>query len=145
MEEEKLPLKEEQKPLQPQEEAKESIATPQKDAGGGSGWGGWGFSPFLVLSDLQKAAEEISRNAAVAAQTAAKSLAEMQNAGEESESSKEEEGAEESAGERESEESEDERARIRKSALDKLEKASEDSIFSQASLGLRMRISCLYL
>lgn len=27
-----------------------------------SGWGGWGFSPLSVLSDLQKAAEEISRN-----------------------------------------------------------------------------------
>lgn len=29
--------------------------------GGGGGWG-WGFSPLSVLSDLQKAAEEISRN-----------------------------------------------------------------------------------
>ncbi|KAB1207188.1 hypothetical protein CJ030_MR7G011509 [Morella rubra] len=28
----------------------------------GGGWGGWGFSPLSVLSDLQKAAEEISRN-----------------------------------------------------------------------------------
>ena len=27
-----------------------------------TGWGGWGFSPLTVLSDLQKAAEEISRN-----------------------------------------------------------------------------------
>jgi hypothetical protein len=27
-----------------------------------SGWGGWGFSAFSVLSDLQKKAEEISRN-----------------------------------------------------------------------------------
>ena len=26
------------------------------------GWGGWGFSPLSVLSDLQKAAQEISRN-----------------------------------------------------------------------------------
>lgn len=26
------------------------------------GWGGWGFSAFTVLSDLQKAAQEISRN-----------------------------------------------------------------------------------
>lgn len=30
--------------------------------GGGGGWGGWGFSPLSLLSDLQKAAEEISRN-----------------------------------------------------------------------------------
>lgn len=31
--------------------------------GGGGGWGGgWGFSPLSILSDLQKAAEEISRN-----------------------------------------------------------------------------------
>ena len=30
--------------------------------GGGGGWGGWGFSNLSVFSDLQKAAEEISRN-----------------------------------------------------------------------------------
>ncbi|XP_062092309.1 uncharacterized protein LOC133798123 [Humulus lupulus] len=112
-------------------EAKQSVVPPQKDGGGG-GWGGWGFSPFSVFSDLQKAAEEISRNAAVAAQTAAKSLAEMQDAGEESEFFKEEEGTEDSAAKGESKESEDESAAIRKSALDKLEKASEDSIFSQS-------------
>ena len=58
----------------------------------------------------------------------------MQDAVEESESSKEDEGAQESSAERENEESEDENAKIRKSALDKLEKAGEDSIFSQASI-----------
>ncbi|KAF4391561.1 hypothetical protein G4B88_030712 [Cannabis sativa] len=131
MEEEKQQLKDEVQGGS-EAEAKQSVAPPQKDVGGGGGWGGWGFSPLSVFSDLQKAAEEISRNAAAAAQTAAKSLAEMQDAGEESESSKEEEGAEESEAKGESEESEDESAKIRKSALDKLEKASEDSIFSQA-------------
>ncbi|KAF4366873.1 hypothetical protein F8388_013938 [Cannabis sativa] len=136
MEEEKQQLKDEVQGGS-EAEAKQSVAPPQKDVGGGGGWGGWGFSPLSVFSDLQKAAEEISRNAAAAAQTAAKSLAEMQDAGEESESSKEEEGAEESEAKGESEESEDESAKIRKSALDKLEKASEDSIFSQASLRLK--------
>ncbi|EXB63670.1 hypothetical protein L484_027013 [Morus notabilis] len=135
MEEERQPLKEEKKA--PQEggevagetEKKESTAPPQK-SGGGGGWGGWGFSPFSVLSDLQKAAEEISRNAAVAA----KGIADLQNAEEESESSREGEGTEESAAEpeKENEESEDESLKLRKSALDRLEKASEDSIFSQA-------------
>ncbi|XP_060963990.1 uncharacterized protein LOC133033295 [Cannabis sativa] len=124
MEEEKQQLKDEVQGGS-EAEAKQSVAPPQKDVGGGGGWGGWGFSPLSVFSDLQKAAEEISRNAAAAAQTAAKSLAEMQDAGEESESSKEEEGAEES-------EAKGESAKIRKSALDKLEKASEDSIFSQS-------------
>ncbi|XP_024021238.1 uncharacterized protein LOC21409644 isoform X1 [Morus notabilis] len=134
MEEERQPLKEEKKA--PQEggevagetEKKESTAPPQK-SGGGGGWGGWGFSPFSVLSDLQKAAEEISRNAAVAA----KGIADLQNAEEESESSREGEGTEESAAEpeKENEESEDESLKLRKSALDRLEKASEDSIFSQ--------------
>ena len=64
MEEEKRPLKEEKKPPQEEGEAKETIAAPQKDGGGG-GWGGWGFSQFSVLSDLQKAAEEISRNVSI--------------------------------------------------------------------------------
>lgn len=35
---------------------------PTEGGGGGGGWGGWGFSPLSVFSDLQKAAEEISRN-----------------------------------------------------------------------------------
>ncbi|CAJ1932811.1 unnamed protein product [Sphenostylis stenocarpa] len=94
--------------------------------------GGWGFSPFSFLSDLQKAAavaaEEISRNAAVVAQTASKSIAELQNEAEDSESSKEGEGTEGSAAEKESD---DEGTKLRKSALDRLEKASEDSMFSQ--------------
>ncbi|GMN37521.1 hypothetical protein TIFTF001_006881 [Ficus carica] len=141
MEEENQPLKGEKKAPQEGGEvaggevgAKESAAAAQKSSGGG-GWGGWGFSSFSVLSDLQKAAEEISRNAAAAAQTAAKSIADLQNTAEESEeSSKEDEAAEESAAEseKENEESEEESSRLRKSALDKLEKAGEDSIFSQA-------------
>lgn len=93
--------------------------------------GGWGFS-LSFLSDLQKAAavaaEEISRNAAVVAQTASKSIAELQNGDEDSESSKEDEG---SAAVKSGEESDDEDEKRRKSALDKLEKASEDSLLSQ--------------
>ena len=71
MEEENQPLKGEKKTPQEGGEvaggeagAKESAAAAQKSSGGG-GWGGWGFSPFSVLSDLQKAAEEISRNVSV--------------------------------------------------------------------------------
>ncbi|KAL2347855.1 hypothetical protein Fmac_001855 [Flemingia macrophylla] len=96
--------------------------------------GGWGFS-LSFLSDLQKAAavaaEEISRNAAVVAQTASKSIAELQNVDEDSESSKEDEGAGGSAAVKAGEESDDEDDKRRRSALDKLEKASEDSLLSQ--------------
>lgn len=67
--------------------------------------------------------------AAAAAEIAAKSLADMSVA-EDSESSKEEEVAEEPATEKGSE---DETDKLRVSALDKLEKASEDSIFGQVS------------
>lgn len=91
--------------------------------------GGWGFSPFSFLSDLQKAAavaaEEISRNAAVVAETASKSIAELQHEPEDLESSKEDEGT---AAEKESD---DETSKLRRSALDRLEKASEDSLLSQ--------------
>lgn len=69
------------------------------------------------------------KQATAVAQTAANSITDIQIA-EDSESSKEEEGAEESATDKESE---DENDKLRKSALDKLEKASEDSIFGQAS------------
>ncbi|KAF5444001.1 hypothetical protein F2P56_036509 [Juglans regia] len=119
METEKEPLK-----AQAANEAK-----PEPKSGGGSGgWGGWGFSPLSVLSDLQKAAEEISRNAAAVAQTAAKSISDIQDSDEVSESSKEEGEVEDSANEKESE---DEVDKLRKSALDKLEKASEESFFGQ--------------
>lgn len=70
--------------------------------------------------------------ASVVAEKAAKSIADMQIA-EESESSKADE-AEESPSEKESEdEDEDEDDKLRKSALDKLEKASGDSFLGQAS------------
>jgi len=68
--------------------------------------------------------------AAVVAQTASKGIAELQNEAEESESSKEDEGAEDSAAKKESD---DEDTKLRKSALDRLEKAGEDSLLSQAS------------
>ncbi|XP_021287285.1 uncharacterized protein LOC110418786 [Herrania umbratica] len=117
-----------EKEEEPKKEEQQSASTTTAKSGGG--WGGWGFSAFSVLSDLQKAAtvaaEEISRNASVVAEKAAKSLADMQLA-EDSESSKEEE-AEESLIEKESE---DENGKLRKSALDKLEKASSDSFLGQ--------------
>lgn len=65
--------------------------------------------------------------AAAVAETASKSFAELQ--AEDSESAKEDEGAEGSA-----KESDDEDDQLRKSALDKLENASEDSLLSQASI-----------
>ncbi|KAL6270284.1 hypothetical protein ACE6H2_027195 [Prunus campanulata] len=133
-EEDKQPLKEE-KSLLPEEkeeakkaeaaEAQASQASPAKSGG----WGGWGFSS--VFSDLQKAAEEISRNATAVAQTAAKSIADMQNPAEDSEeSSKEDEGDTEKESQ-DGTESQDEHEKQRKAALEKLEKASEESFLGQ--------------
>uniref|UniRef100_A0A0A0K6Q1 DUF7798 domain-containing protein n=1 Tax=Cucumis sativus TaxID=3659 RepID=A0A0A0K6Q1_CUCSA len=134
MEEEKKPLTTATEPPNKQvqeieEESRVNVEAPSRSSGGGGGgggWGGWGFSAFSVLSDLQKAAEEISRNAAAAAQTAAKSIVDLKNEDEHGEPSKEKVGdsAEES-------ESEDDNDKLRKSALEKLEKASEDSVFGQ--------------
>ncbi|GAA0147987.1 hypothetical protein LIER_36628 [Lithospermum erythrorhizon] len=90
--------------------------------GGGEGWGGWGF-----LSDLQKAAEDISRNAVEVATSAAKSLSELQNEDEGS-NTYQEDDREESTAEEESEDEDDKR---RKGALEKLEKASEDNFLGQ--------------
>ncbi|KAM1891256.1 hypothetical protein EV1_034277 [Malus domestica] len=121
--EDKQPLKKDKVPPQEEGEATEAQALPAKSGGG---WGGWGFSS--VFSDLQKAAEEISRNAAVAAQTAAKSLADMQAAEDSEESSKDEERDSEKESQ-DGTESRDEHEKQRKAALDKLEKASQDSLF----------------
>ncbi|XP_022727073.1 uncharacterized protein LOC111282998 [Durio zibethinus] len=123
------PEKEEQgKEEEPQKEEQQPSSTTAPKNGGG--WGGWGFSAFSVLQDLQKAAtvaaEEISRNASVVAEKAAKSISDIQLA-EDLESCKEEE-AEVSPTEMESE---DENDRLQKSALDKLEKASDDSFLGQ--------------
>ncbi|XP_019226240.1 PREDICTED: protein FAM114A2-like isoform X2 [Nicotiana attenuata] len=97
-------------------------STPQRppppgDGGGGGGWGGgWGFSAFSYLTDLQKAAtvaaEEISRNVALLVDT----------------ESSDKDGSEVSTGEVESGDESDKR---RKAALEKLEKASEDSLLGQ--------------
>ncbi|KAL3621189.1 hypothetical protein CASFOL_036101 [Castilleja foliolosa] len=104
----------------------EKPAPVKENASSGGGWGGWGFSPLNYLSDLQKAAneaaEEISRSAVEAARTAAKTISETM--AEDSESSKEK-SAKVSSDE---EETDDER---RKAALNKLEKASEESLLSQ--------------
>ncbi|XP_021896741.1 uncharacterized protein LOC110813789 [Carica papaya] len=104
-----------------EEERKEE---PPKATGGG--WG-WGFSALSVLSDLQKAAEEISRNAVVVAEKAAKSISDIQNTAEDEESS-EGEDAEEPATEKVSD---GEKEKLRKSALDKLENVSEDTLLGQ--------------
>ncbi|XP_058215050.1 uncharacterized protein LOC131326322 [Rhododendron vialii] len=113
------------------EEEQPTAAAAAPPSGGGGGWGGWGFTPLSVFSDLQKAAavaaEEISRNAAEVAKTAAKSIADLQNVAEESESSKEGDGEEFAV----EEEDEDEHDKQRKAALDKLEKASGDTILGQ--------------
>lgn len=69
--------------------------------------------------------------AASVAQTASKSIAELQITAEDSESSKEDVGDEGSAKESDEESDIDP---LRKSALDKLEKASEDSLLSQACI-----------
>lgn len=69
--------------------------------------------------------------AASVAETASKSIAELQITAEDSESPKEDVGVEESAKESDDE---SEAAPLRRSALDKLEKASEDSLLSQASI-----------
>ncbi|KAJ0009865.1 hypothetical protein Pint_34494 [Pistacia integerrima] len=113
----------------PEEKQSQNEETKVEEAPAKSGgWGGWGFSPLSVLSDLQKAAEEISRNASVAAEKAAKTFVDVQN--EDSEPLKEEEKAKDTASEKESE---DENEKKRKSALEKLEKASEESLLGQAS------------
>uniref|UniRef100_A0A6N2LJN0 DUF7798 domain-containing protein n=1 Tax=Salix viminalis TaxID=40686 RepID=A0A6N2LJN0_SALVM len=118
------PVKEDKEESQQEEKQEESQTS--------SGWGGgWGFSAFSVLSDLQKKAEEISRNAAVVAEKAAKSIADL-NIAEDSESSIGEPEEEESASDKETQGEETEDDKLRKSALDKLEKASEDTILGQA-------------
>ncbi|KAJ1697182.1 hypothetical protein LUZ63_005694 [Rhynchospora breviuscula] len=94
---------------------------PTKSEAEGGGWGGWGFS---VFSDLQKAAEEISRNAVAVAKSA---ITEIQTETTEAEREKEKEKEKEG----EEEETDEEKDRLRKAALDKLENASEDTILGQ--------------
>ncbi|XP_076949076.1 uncharacterized protein LOC143621594 [Bidens hawaiensis] len=103
--------------------------TAKQDTNTGGGWG-WSFSPLSVLSDLQKAAEEISRNAAEVAKTAANSISDLQKEFEASESSKEDHSE---ASSDKDEETEDEDDKKRKAALEKLEKASKDTFLGQAS------------
>ncbi|KAF8112753.1 hypothetical protein N665_0062s0097 [Sinapis alba] len=110
---------------QSHEGEKEPIAeteSPPQDTGG---WG-WGFSGFSVLSDLQKAAQDISRNAAAVAEKAAKSIADMQEDDIDSESSAKEEEKPDTE-----QDSDDESHKLKKLALAKLEDASEESLLSQ--------------
>ncbi|KAL5705037.1 hypothetical protein ACHQM5_023388 [Ranunculus cassubicifolius] len=101
---------------------KDNQSSPEKKeptgGGGGGGWSGWGLPS---LSDLQKAAEEISRNAVEAAKNAAKSIEDIQNMPLESESPKEDGHSDDKPGD----------DKMRKSTLDKLEKASDDSLLGQ--------------
>ncbi|CAI9786339.1 unnamed protein product [Fraxinus pennsylvanica] len=119
--------------IKPEVEAAATAVEQPKESGGSGrgGWGGWGFSPLSYLSDLQKAAtvaaEEISRNAVEVAKTAAKGVTDIQMPVEESESSKEDETEASANGE----ESEDENDKRHKVAMDRLEKASEDSFLGQ--------------
>ncbi|XP_010263783.1 PREDICTED: uncharacterized protein LOC104601963 [Nelumbo nucifera] len=109
------------------EKQKEAEPTPAKGR-----WGAWGISPLSVFSDLQRAAavaaEEISRNAVAVAKNATKGITDMQNISPDSESPKVEEELEDSAIEGVHA---DENDKLRKAALDKLEKASEDSFLGQ--------------
>ncbi|MFS7979741.1 hypothetical protein Hanom_Chr10g00931261 [Helianthus anomalus] len=116
------PLKDKPSAEQPKQDTNANATA----AGGGGGWG-WGFSPLSVLSDLQKAAEEISRNAAEVAKTAANSISDLQKDFEDSESSKE---SQPEASDKD-QESEDEDDKKRKAALERLEKASEDTFLGQ--------------
>ncbi|XP_016476873.1 uncharacterized protein LOC107798405 [Nicotiana tabacum] len=107
---------EEEAPILAADSTPEPPALPG-DGGGGGGWGGgWGFSAFSYLTDLQNAAtvaaEEISRNVALLVDT----------------ESSDKDDSEESTGEVESGDESDKR---RKAALEKLEKASEDSLLGQ--------------
>ena len=63
MEEDKQPLKEEKTPPQQEEKGEAEAEAEAPPAKSGGGWGGWGFSS--VFTDLQKAAEEISRNVSI--------------------------------------------------------------------------------
>ncbi|PKA59792.1 hypothetical protein AXF42_Ash011917 [Apostasia shenzhenica] len=92
----------------------------------GGGWGGWGFPSFTVFSDLQKAAsaaaQEISKNATAVA----KSMTDIQIEEDEKKSVASVEKERESGSD-----NEDEKDQLRKSALDKLERASEESFLGQ--------------
>lgn len=109
-----------------------------KPAGGGGGWGGWGFS---YLTDLQKAATvaagEISRNAVEVARTAAQSITDTMA---EEPKSENEYGTKSSLVVDESDEEVDER---HKRALDKLEKASEETFLSQGLKALDTSVESL--
>ncbi|CAL9223062.1 unnamed protein product [Arabidopsis halleri] len=130
MEEDKQMHEEKSSPVKGEEPEIEKLTVADTDAPPKStgGWG-WGFSGFSVLSDLQKAAEEISRNAAAVAEKAAKSIADMGEVDEDSESSaKEEEKTEEADTEQDSD---DENAKLKKSALARLEGAISRSFIFQ--------------
>ncbi|OAY68076.1 hypothetical protein ACMD2_14701 [Ananas comosus] len=131
-------IQQKRRPSEEEEEQEEGPKSqpqqPQQQQGGGGGWRGWGISSLSVFSDLQKAAEEISRNAVEVAKNAAKGITEMQQpsspaaAADPSESA-----AEHDASDLGGEETESDGDRLRRSALDRLEKAGEDSLLGQAS------------
>ncbi|RRT66170.1 hypothetical protein B296_00039297 [Ensete ventricosum] len=96
-----------------------------KPEGGGGGWGGWGISTFSMIVLVWDQAVEVVKNAA-------KGITELEIPDSDSESADEVAKKAPEGGEvEEKEEEESEEDRLRKSALDKLEKASEDSLFGQ--------------
>lgn len=104
------------------------------DSSQSRGWGAWRTSAFSVLSDLQKAAaqaaDEIARNASAVAKSA---ISDLQSAGEPlSEPVKEDETEAENVATPLEYDNEEEKRR--KAALDRLEKASQDTFLGQ---GLR--------
>ncbi|XP_068654465.1 uncharacterized protein [Aristolochia californica] len=102
------------------------------------GWGGWGFSPLSLLSDLQKAAadaaEEISRNAV----EVAKGIQDVQHG-----SPPDTETLKEEPEKKALDEVENEEDKLRKAALDKLEKASENSLLGQGLMVLDNSVESL--
>lgn len=86
------------------------------------------FKPFLLI--LIRFRHDFVYQAVAVAKNAAKGIAEIQNVGSDMEPAKEGEEVEKSVDNEEVETDED---KLRKSALDKLENASEDSLFGQAS------------
>ncbi|KAL9267611.1 hypothetical protein AKJ16_DCAP26061 [Drosera capensis] len=128
----------ENNPKPMKEEGEDGPAAAAAEAGdGGGGWGGWGLSSWSYISDLQKAAEEISRNAAAVAKSIALDVQTMPG---DPKSYEEEENVEESINK---EVDEDDKGMLRKSALEKLEQAGEDSV--SRFLIIRLKHSLLAL
>ncbi|KAJ3672783.1 hypothetical protein LUZ60_006157 [Juncus effusus] len=117
---------EQQDLLIPKTEKKTASSEPQpQEKSEGGGWGGWGFS---IFSDLSKAAEEISRNAVAVAKTA---VTEIQSDISTPTTGDDDDEDDKHKEEKKEEKDKTEKDELCKSALDKLEKASQDSFLGQ--------------